>query len=98
MLQISELKQHKPDELLCLCHLVTPAATQDLQLMLVRFAVGINRDSYAKCGIWPCVSIFFLLCIFLPGVYLVQLLLSALPNTLRWSVLNKPTSASFICL
>lgn len=32
MLQILELKQHKPDKLLCLCHLLTPGATHNADL------------------------------------------------------------------
>lgn len=32
MLHIFKLKQHKPDKLLCLCHLLTPAGPQDANL------------------------------------------------------------------
>lgn len=79
MLQIPELKQHKPDKLLCLCHLLTPAATHNADLqqrrLQVTFSVGINRDSCANSVAFGLVyKSFFLPCIFLPGVYIVQFL------------------------
>lgn len=79
MLQILEVKLHKPDRLLCLCHLLTPPATHNADpqqwRLQVTFSVGINRGSCANSmGFGLVYRWFFLLCVFLPGVYIVEFL------------------------